>query len=103
MPPTNPNVVLLSSDPLTRTWSTDNTVTARWSGAADGVGSGLAGYAIEWSTTTTTVPTTTLTATGAEVTSPPLATGSSWWLHVRAAGQRRQLECQRPPLRPLLH
>ena len=73
---------MFTSDHFTRTWSTDNTVTLRWTGATDGTGSGLAGYAVAWAQTPTSVPTATLNVSSTTTTSPLLHDGS-WYAHVR--------------------
>ena len=82
MAPTNPT--LTANGHSTSTWSADPTVGVDLAGAADNF-SGVAGYAVAWDSSGTTVPAATQThnAETTSVTSPALATGSSNWLHVR--------------------
>ncbi|NOZ05241.1 MAG: hypothetical protein GXP41_02660 [Chloroflexi bacterium] len=80
--PTNPTT-LSSSSHVTATWSSDNTVDASWAGAADGSGSGVAGYAIAWDTSAGTIPPASQTTTGTTSTSGVLSDGNSHYLHVR--------------------
>jgi hypothetical protein len=84
-PPANPSV---SSGSHSRyIWSQDCTVDVSWSGASDGAGSGLAGYAYVWSQSPTTVPDPSVTTSGSSATSSCLATGSNWWFHIRAGDE----------------
>src|ERR687888_145135 len=62
-------------------WSADRTVDVAWSGAADGT-SGVAGYSVAWSGTSTTSPDETVDTTVTSAMSDPLADGS-WWFHLR--------------------
>jgi hypothetical protein len=81
--PNNPNNITSSSHNLSA-WSTDNTIDVSWSGAADGGGgSGLNGYSIQWSTSASTLPDTTVDLTGSSTTSSALSDGSSWYFHIR--------------------
>ena len=79
--PSNPTVS--SSSHSLSTWSADPTVDVSWSGASDGTGSGVGGYSIEWSTSSTTLPDTVSDTTGSSATSPSLADSSSWYFHIR--------------------
>jgi pimeloyl-ACP methyl ester carboxylesterase len=79
-PPTNPTS--FSSTPSINTWTTDNTVYVSWSGASDS-GSGVQGYSIEWSTSSSTVPDTTKDTSSTSTTSSGLADGANWYLHIR--------------------
>ena len=80
--PTNPTP--FSSSHTSLVWSNDPTVDMAWTGAADGAGSGVSGYSIEWSTGATTIPDTTQDTTGTSLTSTALAEGNSWYFHIRA-------------------
>ena len=62
-------------------WSADRTVDVAWSGAADS-GSGVSGYSVEWSQSSTTSPDATKDTTATTATSVALADGS-WWFHLR--------------------
>jgi hypothetical protein len=78
--PTNPTSY--TSTPAVNTWSTDNTIYVSWSGASDG-GSGIAGYSIQWTTSSTTIPDTVVDTTGTSTTSSALSDSSTWYLHIR--------------------
>jgi V8-like Glu-specific endopeptidase len=78
--PSNPT--LITSNPLPNVWTNDNTVEVSWSGQSDGSGSGVDGFSIEWSTSSTTIPDAILDTTGTTATSPSLATGD-WYFHIR--------------------
>ena len=76
------------TSPPEAVWTNDNTVEVSWSGAADEVGgSGLAGYSIEWNTTSPSTPDTVVDVVhGADphsTTSPPLAEGTAHYFHLR--------------------
>jgi hypothetical protein len=79
-PPTNPAVSASHTD----SWSKNPVVTATLEGAFDA--SGVAGYALRWSTSATSTVTPALTHAGGDqtVTSPPLRSGTHY-LHVRTA------------------
>jgi len=79
-PPTNPTSYTSSHTPSV--WSTDNTIWIQWSGASDA--SGIQGYSIDWTPSSSTIPDTTRDTTGTSTTSLPLANGNNWWFHVRA-------------------
>jgi alpha-tubulin suppressor-like RCC1 family protein len=81
-PPVNPSLISSSSHML-NVWSTDATVDINWSGATDAAGSGVSGYSIEWSTTPTTIPDTSVDTLAISATSPILTTGNSWYVHIR--------------------
>ncbi len=82
-PPTNPTVT--SPSHTVSTWSNDNTVDVRWSGATDNVA--VAGYSILWDTNPATVPDTTIDVVHStdphSATSPALASGNSHYFHLR--------------------
>ncbi len=80
-PPSNPTGWSSGSHSLW-TWSTDNTIDISWSGASDDL-SGVAGYSIDWTTSSSTIPDTNPDTTGRSATSPSLASGSNWYFHVR--------------------
>jgi hypothetical protein len=79
-PPTNPTIS--STSHTVGRWSSDNTVDVTWSGASD-AGSGVNGVSYVWTQSATTVPDTTIDATGSAgaTTSPPLADGL-WYFHL---------------------
>ena len=79
--PSNPTTINSPSH-STSVWSSDSTVDVNRSGATDSL-SGVYGYSIEWSTSASTVPDTSLDTTGAGNTSGSLSTGSSWYFHIR--------------------
>ena len=81
-PPSNPSGVSSSSHAV-GTWSNDNTIDVSWSGASDGTGSGVYGYSYSWTTSSGTIPDTTVETTGSSTTSPVLGDGSSWYFHIR--------------------
>src|SRR5204862_459141 len=54
-PPTNPTNITSSSHTV-NVWSADTMVDVSWSGATDGSGSGISGYSVEWSNSSTMVP-----------------------------------------------
>ncbi|MCW2920573.1 MAG: calcium-binding protein [Thermoleophilia bacterium] len=62
---------------------TDTTIDGAWTAASDGVGSGIAGYSIEFTASATTTPDATADTMGLTTTSTALAVGT-WYLHVRA-------------------
>ena len=62
-------------------WSSDRSVVAAWSGATD-TASGVSGYSIEWSPSSTTSPDQTQDTAGTTSTSPALPDGT-WWFHLR--------------------
>jgi len=78
--PTNPTT--FSATPVKDVWTSDNTVAISWSGAS-GTGSDPNGYSFEWTTSSTTVPDTTVDMTGTSTTSSALADGASWYFHIR--------------------
>lgn len=80
--PGNPTGITSASHSL-RTWSSDNTIDASWSGASDSA-SGVYGYSVEWSPSPGTVPDTSVDTTGSSATSPALGDGNNWYVHVRA-------------------
>ncbi len=80
--PTNPTSVSSPSHPV-GVWSNDNTVDVSWSGASDGGGSGVYGYSYAWSTSSSTIPDTSVNTTASSATSPPLGNSSNWYFHVR--------------------
>lgn len=82
-PPSNPTV-LSSNTHLPGAWSAIPQVGMTWSGANDGVGCGVAGYSIEWSTSEDTIPDATVDAFTEANTSAPLADGASHYFHLRA-------------------
>jgi hypothetical protein len=47
-------------------------------------GSGVGGYSVLWSTDDLDVPDASIETSDLAATSPPLADGNAWWLHVRA-------------------
>ncbi len=79
--PTNPSSIY-SASPAVSTWSIDNTVDVAWNAGADAT-SGVHGYSIEWSTSSTTIPDTSEDTTNAYTTSSALADGNSHYLHIR--------------------
>ena len=79
-PPTKPTSN--TSDPLTGSWSNDNTVAVTWFGAID-AGSGVQGYSFVWSQDPATIPDTVMNTVGTSTTSSILADGM-WYLHVRS-------------------
>jgi hypothetical protein len=81
-PPSNPTSVS-SSGHSVGVWSNDNTISVSWSGASDGSGSGVYGYSYEWSTSSTTIPNTSVNTTGTSGTSPALGNSSNWYFHIR--------------------
>ena len=85
-PPDNPDA-FYSTSHTPGTWSQDNTVTVVWSGASDGDGSGVYGYSYQWSTSSTTLPDTTVDTTNSSVTSSPLSDSSNWYFHIRTRDQ----------------
>lgn len=64
-------------------WSSDNTIQVSWSGATD-AHSGINGYSWIWTTSSGSIPNTSLSGTGTSMTSDALASGSSWYFHVRS-------------------
>jgi hypothetical protein len=82
--PTDPTS-LTSTSHSTSTWSNDSTVDVEFSGATDNVG--VAGYSIEWSTSATTLPNTSVEVVQGNdphsATSPALANGNSHYFHLR--------------------
>ncbi|MEE9489698.1 MAG: hypothetical protein V3V91_04575, partial [Thermoplasmata archaeon] len=53
-----------------------------WTGAWDAT-SGVYGYSYDWTQSPATLPDTNVDSTSPSTTSPPLGTGSDWYLHVR--------------------
>jgi glutamyl endopeptidase len=80
--PTNPTSY--GSSPTVNVWTTDNTIYVSWSGAADGSGSGVAGYGLFWSNYPTGLPSAVIDTTNTYTTSSALADGI-WYLHIRTA------------------
>jgi len=79
-PPSTPGN--LRSAPVTAIWTTNNTVEATWTPGDDPDGSGVAGYNFEWNTNPDTILDSTVKTILTSITSPPLADGSDYWLHV---------------------
>jgi M6 family metalloprotease-like protein len=73
-----------SSSHQTSVWSNLNVISAAWSGASDGMGSGVGGYSIAWDNNPGTIPDDTTDVTSASAASPPLADGAGYYFHVRA-------------------
>ena len=96
-PPSNPTS--FTADHTVNQWSSNASISGHWDGASDGGGSGVYGYSIEWSASPTTVPDNVFDTRSNEG-SWQLAEGS-WYLHVRTARRRRQLERGRVPCRPV--
>jgi len=63
--------------------STNNRITLAMSGSTDGVGSGVAGYSVLWSRTSTAEPSATVNVSTDSTTSPKLLSGT-WHALVRA-------------------
>lgn len=82
---TNPGVPpnLHSTDHTANEHSCDLTVSMDWDPASDSL-SGIDGYSVEWSHSSTTVPDTTVDTSATSTVSllPPSSQG--WWYHVRA-------------------
>jgi hypothetical protein len=90
-PPENPKAVSSQSHSF-NAWSNDNTIDIAWSGAYDVV-SGVAGYAYTWDQSPSSLPLTfpNATALTAGTTSPALADGKYYYIHLRTqdrAGNR---------------
>lgn len=81
-PPTNPTS-LWSTSHTPGVWSTDVTIDVHWSGAEDAGGSGVEGYAIDWSRDPSTEPFTTIDTTDTSATSGWLVDNDDWWFHLR--------------------
>jgi hypothetical protein len=79
-PPTNPTS--FTSTPTPGVWTTNPSVIVNWGGAADGAGSGVDGYSIEWSHSPNTLP-DALWDTSNTSTTKDLYSGNDWYLHVR--------------------
>lgn len=88
-PPANPNQFAPTGHRI-EVWNKDNTIDVAWSGASDPL-SGIGGYSYLWDNLLYSVPprTASLGPDKTALTSPALADGSSWYLHlltVDAAG-----------------
>lgn len=78
-PPSNPTG--WSSSHTVGGTSSDNTIDMSWWGASDSL-SGVYGYSYAWTTSSSTIPDTTVDTTGTSTTSPPLSNGG-WYFHIR--------------------
>ncbi|THB76174.1 MAG: hypothetical protein D3926_18535 [Desulfobacteraceae bacterium] len=81
--PTNPTSVYSSSH-STYTWSNDRTIRFYWSGASDNL-SGVDGYGIWVSETSTGNPSAVIDEEGTSHTTSSLVDGTSWYFHIRTA------------------
>ena len=81
-PPENPIALESTSHPQWG-WSSDTTVDLQWSGASDG-SSGVDGFSLAWTESSTTTPDTVLETHGSSTTSGSLADGR-WYFHARTA------------------
>ena len=79
-PPINPTG--WNSTHTIQEWSNKNMISVTWWGATDDL-SGIAGYSYTWNNKSDTIPDETIDTTEPTCTSPPLTTGSNWYLHIR--------------------
>jgi hypothetical protein len=79
--PSNPTVG--SPSHTLSVWSADATVDVNWSGASDASGSGIDGYAVQWSLSPTTIPAAAVNLTGTSTTSQALGSANNWYFHIR--------------------
>ena len=82
--PSNPSNVWSPSH-ATFSWSNDNTVTMAWSGASDAGGSGVNGYSFSWTTSSGSLPDTSVDTTGSTTTSTVLSDNGNWYFHLRTS------------------
>jgi hypothetical protein len=77
------NPTSFTSTPAKETWSNDNTIDISWTGASDGLGSGIGGYSYVWDHSPTTIPGTMVQTAETGITSPPLTDDNNWYFHIR--------------------
>jgi hypothetical protein len=84
--PTNPPSI--NSSHVLNQWSANPIITVNWAGATDpgNPNTGIGGYSWAWTQDANTVPDTQQESDGntSQTSSPALATGQSWYFHIRA-------------------
>lgn len=78
--PANPDSFWSSHMPSV--WSNDDTIFVSWTGASDSL-SGVHGYSIYWSASSSSVPDMVEDLVAENTTGPPISDGDSWYLHIR--------------------
>jgi hypothetical protein len=97
--PTNPSR-LWSNSHTPAVWSSDNTVSASWSGAGDTGGSGAAGFAVSWSHNAAGWPPLSVSTGDTTITSPELDDGNDLWMHLATSDQAGNWSSQAVHLGP---
>ena len=82
MPPDPVSKVASSTHGVAK-WTNAAVVKVVWNAASD-LGCGIQGYSVDWSTDPAAVPDQVIETTSTEATSPALADGNAWYVHVRS-------------------